>query len=114
VPPPTASRTPTPGEGVTIRTTPPQGTPIVGTPPQGARIPANVPGMSEAELRTLHKRYADARAASGDKTPVRYETLVASLAKQLPKVLEQPGVRGVRFDVAMKDGKPILKAIPTK
>jgi len=44
----------------------------------------------------------------------RYETLVASLAKQVPKVLEQPGAKGVKFDVAIRDGKPVLKATPTK
>jgi hypothetical protein len=29
-------------------------------------------------------------------------------------MLERPGVKGVRFDVEIKDGKPVLKATPTK
>ena len=37
-----------------------------------------------------------------------------SLAKQVPSVLAKPGVKGVRFDVSVENGKPILKAIPQK
>jgi hypothetical protein len=121
-----AVRTATPPGGVTIKVTPPQGTPVYTTPPQGVpthktppqgaptRPPQTVPGMSESELRALHRKYLAAKQASGDAAPVRYETLVASIVKQVPKVLERPGVKGVRFDVEMKDGKPVLKAIPTK
>jgi hypothetical protein len=72
--------------------------------------------MSEPELRALHQRYVDAQKKSGATAgaPVRYETLVNSLAKQVPNVLRQPGVSGVRFDVSVQDGKPVLKAIPQK
>ena len=80
----------------------------IQTPVQG------IPGMTEADLRALHKKYSEARAATGETAPVRYESLVASLQKQTPKILEQPGVRGVKFDVSIRDGKPVLKAIPTK
>jgi hypothetical protein len=45
---------------------------------------------------------------------VKYETLVNSLAKQVPTVLSKPGVKGVRFDVTVENGKPVLKAIPQK
>jgi hypothetical protein len=117
-----ASTSNSPPEGVTISMTPPQGAPIHRTPPQGVtsrNTPSqgstvHIPGMSETELRALHKTYQDARTASGDKATVRYETLLASLAKQVPKVLERPGVKGVRFVVEVKEGKPIVKAIPTK
>lgn len=96
---------------------PPLGSPAASTPPLGAPRATPVPsvaGMSEPELRALHKKYTDARTQVGEKATVRYETLVASLAKQVPRVLEQPGVRGVRFDVQVVGGKAILKATPTK
>jgi hypothetical protein len=122
-----AATAPTPPGGFPIRVTPPQGVPVPPTPPQGvpraatppggtsARPPTPaVPGMSETELRALHRKYQAAKQSTGDAAPVRYETLVASLAKQVPKVLERPGVKGVRFDVEIKDGRPVLKAIPTK
>jgi len=73
-----------------------------------------IPGMNEQELRTLHQRYVDAQKASGAAASVKYETLVNSLAKQVPSVLSKPGVKGVRFDVTVENGKPILKAIPQK
>jgi hypothetical protein len=83
-------------------------------PPPSAALLPKIPGMSEPELRSLHQRYVDAQKASGSAGAVRYETLVNSLAKQVPKVLERPGVKGVRFDVTVENGKPILKAIPQK
>jgi hypothetical protein len=70
--------------------------------------------MSESDLRALHQRYTDAQKRSGATAAVKFETLVQSLAKQVPQVLKQPGVKGVRFDVSVQDGKPILKAIPQK
>ncbi|HEY7954180.1 MAG TPA: MXAN_5187 C-terminal domain-containing protein [Polyangia bacterium] len=72
-----------------------------------------VPGMSELELRALHRKFVDARRASGE-TEVTYQALVQSLARQVGKVLEQPGVRSVRFDVAVQNGRAVLKAIPKK
>jgi hypothetical protein len=82
-------------------------------PPSAAMLP-KIPGMNENELRSLHQRYVDAQKASGGTASVKYETLVNSLAKQVPTVLSKPGVTGVRFDVTVENGKPILKAIPQK
>ena len=82
-------------------------------PPSAAMLP-KIPGMNEQELRSLHQRYVDAQKASGAAASVKYETLVNSLAKQVPSVLSKPGVKGVRFDVSVENGKPILRAIPQK
>ena len=82
-------------------------------PPPPAQLP-KIPGMNEPELRALHQRYVDAQKQSGAGAGVKYETLVNSLAKQVPSVLKQPGVKGVRFDVSVQDGRPVLKAIPQK
>jgi hypothetical protein len=82
-------------------------------PPTAALLP-KIPGMNENELRSLHQKYVDAQKRSGAAASVKYETLVNSLAKQVPNVLAKPGVKGVRFDVTVENGKPILKAIPQK
>ncbi len=106
-PPPSASRT------SSVTTPLPKKQPAPPPPPSAAMLP-KIPGMSEQDLRTLHRRYVDAQKASGSAAAVKYETLVNSLAKQVPSVLSKPGVKGVRFDVAVENGKPILKAIPQK
>ena len=96
------------------RAPPSPNAPVAPVAARPASPASGVPGMSENDLRALHKKYSEARAAAGDKAPVRYESLVATLQKQAPKFLEQPGVRAVRFDVSVRDGKAVLKAIPTK
>jgi hypothetical protein len=110
-PPPSQTRLPPPPpSAATARAStppPPRPTAPVATLPK-------IPGMSESDLRALHQRYVDAQKRSGVAAAVKYETLVQSLAKQVPRVLEQPGVKGVRFDVSVQDGRPILKAIPQK
>ena len=120
-PPPTTATAPAPGRPLTPPAPPAPRTSSVTTPlpkkppppPSAAMLP-KIPGMSEQELRTLHQRYVDAQKASGAAAQVKYETLVNSLAKQVPSVLAKPGVKGVRFDVSVENGKPILKAIPQK
>jgi hypothetical protein len=98
--------------------------PLFSAPPTAAAarkppppVPApkpSVPGMSEPELRALHQKYVDARKQTGESAQVSYEKLCESLAKQAPRLMAQPGVAKVRFDVDVKDGKAVLKAIPIK
>jgi hypothetical protein len=80
-------------------------TPATATP--------RVPGIDERELRAIHQRLIEARKQTGEAAPT-YEALVNSLAKQIGKVMERPDIRRVRIDVAVQDGKAILKAIPEK
>ena len=87
---------------------------LLRPPPPPAHATPSIPGMNEDELRALHKRFVATRAMNGETARVSYETLINSLAKQVPKVLQQPGARGVRFEVAVQNGRAILKAIPTK
>jgi len=116
-PPPVAARPPAPPpmppRSNSVTTALPKRPGAPPPPPSAAMLP-KIPGMNEQELRTLHQRYVDAQKASGAAASVKYETLVNSLAKQVPNVLRQPGVSGVRFDVSVQDGKPVLKAIPQK
>ena len=88
--------------------------PMRPPPPPSAALLPKIPGMNENELRSLHQRYLDAHKASGAATSVKYETLVNSLAKQVPTVMSRPGIKGVRFDVSVENGRPVLKAIPQK
>jgi hypothetical protein len=90
-----------------------------GRPPEPERAAATanghaapeVPGMSHAELRALHESYVKALRSVGDGREVRYETLLASLKKQVPAILEKnQQAQGVSFSVAVKDGKVVLRA----
>jgi hypothetical protein len=83
-------------------------------PPIPPRAPAAIPGMSESDLRALHRKFSEARLKTGEGGEVSYDALVKSLNRQLGSVLAQPGVSGVRFDVAVQNGKTVLKAIPQK
>jgi hypothetical protein len=121
--PPPSSAAPPPSSGLRTgppplpplspRAAPPLFKPPPPVKPAAAPLPS-VPGMSENDLRALHRKFTDARKASGEGGQVSYEALVNSLAKQVPRVLEQPGVRGVKFDVAVQNGKAVLKATPTR
>lgn len=70
-----------------------------------------VPGMTEAELRDLHQRYLEACRQVGDTRDVKYDALVASLQRQVPALLEKKGADGFAFDVAVREGKVILRAV---
>lgn len=96
-----------------INTTPPP-PPATRLPPPRTRTPRpSVPGMSEDELKRLHQKYLSARKQAGEGA-VSYDALVNSLAKQVPRVLSQPGVARVKFDVEVKNGHAVLKAIPLR
>lgn len=74
--------------------------------PQTASSP--VPGMSEAELRELHRRYVSERGAA-----VKYETLMANLERQVPALRRQLGCDRLRFVVVRgEDGQILLRALP--
>jgi len=107
---PTGARPPPPPP-TGARPAPPPTT--TGAPPPSPAAPSRVPGMDERELRTIHQRLVEARKQTGEAAP-SYEALVNTLAKQVGKVMERPDIRRVCIDVAVQDGKAILKAIPEK
>jgi hypothetical protein len=72
-----------------------------------------VPGMSTAELRALHERYAAARKSTGE-ADVPFDKMLARLARQVPDLLSRHKVARVGFDVAIKEGKVILRATPKR
>ncbi|HEX2572441.1 MAG TPA: hypothetical protein VH877_23040 [Polyangia bacterium] len=79
------------------------------TPRAAGRAAASpVPGMSEAELRELHRRYVNERGAA-----VKYETLMANLERQVPALQRQLGCSRLRFVVVRgDDGQILLRALP--
>jgi hypothetical protein len=41
-----------------------------------------------------------------------YDSIAASLRKQVPELMKQHGAKAVEFKVVIKDGKAVLKAVP--
>lgn len=97
-------------------TTPPPVRPPAARPPARAPAPsgsAPIPGMSEADTRSLYARYIKAREVVGEKSdPMSYDKLLRTLSSQAPKILEQHKASGVEFNVVIKDNKVVLKAKP--
>lgn len=73
--------------------------------------PAPPSSLEDASMRSLYDKYAQSRASTGE-PPVSYDSMVASLKKQVPAVIERFKCKGVDFKVAQKDGKTIIKAVP--
>jgi hypothetical protein len=69
------------------------------------------PAANDQAMRALYDKYAKSRAQSGE-PPVSFESMVASLNKQVPAVIERYKCKSVDFRVAQKDGKTIIKAVP--
>ncbi len=130
-PPPASGVRPTPAPPSGVRPTPaaPPGARPTPAPPSGARptpappsgvrpaaapaAPSPIPGMTEADTRSLYAKYVKAREVVGDKTdPMSYDRLVRTLSSQAPKILEAHKAEGVEFKVVIKDNKVVLKARP--
>jgi hypothetical protein len=79
--------------------------------PQG--IKTLVPGMSDKDVRELYQKVITAQRAAGEQNETRFETLVAQLTRQVPKLMEEHGAK-VSFEVVNKDGKVRLKPLLKK
>jgi hypothetical protein len=127
-PPPPAKRPtappPIPADAKPRMTTPPPipssartPTPVLKTPtpaPVTAKV-ALPPGIDEAAARDLHKKYVQAKRLLGENVDhIKYENIVATLAKQAPAIMKQHQAKSVEFQVVIKDDKVILKATPKK
>jgi hypothetical protein len=88
--------------------------PLVAPTPATRPEPA-VPGMSEADIEALHRRYDEAaRNVDKGRPAPTLARLKEILAKQVPQLLAQHGAARVSFDVAVKDGRVVLRAKPQK
>jgi phosphoglycolate phosphatase-like HAD superfamily hydrolase len=77
------------------------------TPAQPRPAPA---AAVDAELHSLYARYRDARKSNGE-SDVAFDTVAKQVKDTLPKLREKyPGAH-VEIDVAVKDGKTILRPV---
>lgn len=65
-------------------------------------------------MRRIERTLSEARRRVGDRTETNFDTLKAQLTKQVPVIKQQHGAKSVEFQVVIKDGKAVLKAIPRK
>jgi len=96
-----------------LRSAAPIPTPERPAPPNSA--PARPPALSndDAALRNLYERYVAARRQTGEPGEVRYETVAKQVRETLPRLAEKYQGADVRLDVAIKDGKAILRPVVT-
>jgi hypothetical protein len=89
--------------------------PRAATPPPAPAAGNLPPGVDEKTARELHKRFVQAKKLVGENgDQIKYEHIVATLAKQAPTIMKQHNAKGVDFEVVIKENKVILKATPKK
>ena len=89
---------------------------VAARPPAAAVRPAAAASSSELsddKLKTVYEAYVSAkRRNKEDTSKMSYDTIAASLRKQVPELMKQHNAKGVEFKVVIKDGKAVLKAVP--
>lgn len=75
-----------------------------------AAKPAGATPASQ-DLRKLYDSYAAIRQKNKEGN-VSYDSMAASIQKQVPQILERYKCKSVEFRVVEKDGKAVLKAFP--
>ena len=69
--------------------------------------------LSEAQMRTLYEAYVDAKKrCNEDVSKLTYQAVARSVTKQIPEIVARYKARQVDFQVIIKDGKAVLKAVP--
>jgi hypothetical protein len=95
--------------GAVARTPSPAPTAAAPRPPAAA----GSGGMSDDKLRAVYDAYVTAkRRCQEDTSKLSYESVAATLRKQVPELLKQHNAKAVEFKVVIKDGKASLKAVP--
>ncbi|WP_051256675.1 MXAN_5187 C-terminal domain-containing protein [Cystobacter fuscus] len=91
----------------------PAGAPRAAPP---AARPAAASGnndLSDARLKSVYDAYVAAkRNNKEDTSKMNYDSVAASLRKQVPELMKQHKANSVEFKVVIKDGKAVLKAVP--
>lgn len=88
--------------------------------PAAATTPAPRPpsaggtgGLSDDKLRAVYDAYVTAkRRCQEDTSKLSFDSVAATLRKQVPELLKQHDAKAVEFKVVIKDGKASLKAVP--
>ncbi|HEY6460737.1 MAG TPA: MXAN_5187 C-terminal domain-containing protein, partial [Polyangiaceae bacterium] len=91
---------------------PPRPAPVapVAARPQspGARAPGEIP---DERVRQIYSQYVDAKRRQNESTAtITYEAVAKTLRDSSAKLREKHG-KAVDFEVAVKDGKAILKPV---
>jgi len=87
-----------------------------GQQPRPAVRPPSAAGsgdLSDDKLKSVFDAYVAAkRSNKEDTSKMSYDTIAASLRKQVPELMKQHNAKAVEFKVVIKDGKAVLKAVP--
>ncbi|GHG86243.1 MXAN_5187 C-terminal domain-containing protein [Comamonas sp. JC664] len=103
-----------PAGAASASTAPPSRPPAVAAP-RTASVPppSSGGGMADDKLRAVYDAYVTAkRRCQEDTSKLSYESVAATLRKQVPELLKQHNAKAVEFKVVIKDGKASLKAVP--
>jgi hypothetical protein len=87
----------------------------VAAKPAAPRPPAatSASELSDEKLKSVYNAYVAAkRNNKEDTSKMSYDSIAASLRKQVPELMKQHGAKSVEFKVVIKDGKAVLKAVP--
>ena len=87
--------------------------PIARPAPAPPALSRPAPTAEDAQLRTLHERFVEARRMTGESTDVQYESIARQARETLPRLALKYQGAEVRLDVSIKDGKAVLKPIVT-
>ena len=87
--------------------------PIARSAPAPPALSKPAPTAEDAQLRTLHQRFVEARRMTGESTDVQYESIARQARETLPRLALKYQGAEVRLDVSIKDGKAVLKPIVT-
>jgi hypothetical protein len=96
--------------------------PVYAPPPPAARsagagsgeVRVKDPGGDAAAVRSLFDRFLEARKATGEAAPVKFESFQKIISQQAARILSEKGAQAVDFRLETKDGKVSLKAKPVK
>jgi hypothetical protein len=100
--------------------TEPAATPAASSPAEVRPVPApapprpaDIPGVTEAEIAALYRRYVETQSkVDGSKPPLTLDKIRERLRSQIPRVLSERNCRRVTLEVAVDGGKVRLRAWP--
>jgi hypothetical protein len=93
---------------------PPPPPPAAPAPPRPA-APPPPPVDLDAELKRVYRDFQETRARLGEPPDtVGFERFAARLKQSREQLIERMGIRSVRFEVYVKDGKAAVKATPDR
>jgi len=86
--------------------------PVVERPRPQPVVARPQPAQSGEDYRRVYAQYVEARRKNGESTAgITYETLAKSLQQTKDKLRDRTAGKKIDFEVAVKDGKTILKPV---